>query len=486
LYLAEVFANTADRVNVTGSARLAGTVSPINTGGNLTNSYTIASATGGVIGAFQALSPLGFPSFLSASLGYTPTTVELHLDSNIVQTPGLTRNQAAVAATLDGSFNGGRGSLPALFGLRAGQLPTAMDALSGEGISGTQETAFGADRMFMSLMMDQGALWRSGETIDPDGLANGPARVQDASLKPSEKSKPVDKSMLNVPIYQPRWHSWLTGFGTSWKLDGEAGIGSASLSHKTGGLAGGLDYQFAPEISAGFAVGGSSSTFSVPGRITSGDLDGAHVGGYGVKTWGSFYAAGAVSFSSFSNSTNRIIAGVGPTEVATGSFDSNLLSGRLEVGSKQALGSLAVTPFVAAQVSKLWQNGFSETNIPPAGAGVLGLTENSRAVSSLPTFVGAQLEGRFYFPGGMMVSPYARLSWVHEFKTTRNVTGSFIALPETLFTVDGPHAARNSGKAEAGFKFAVTQNVKAFASFDGEFSSRAPVYAGRGGVIVTW
>src|SRR5882672_3694116 len=106
--------------------------------------------------------------------------------------------------------------------------------------------------------------------------------------------------------------------------------------------------------------------------------------------WGSgFYTAGALSFSTSHNSTTRTIAGVGPTEIATGSFGNNLLSARLEVGSKQALGLASVTPFAAVQFSQLWQNGFTEANVPPAGAGVLGLTERSVAVSSLPTFLGA-------------------------------------------------------------------------------------------------
>src|SRR5215831_10732630 len=56
--------------------------------------------------------------------------------------------------------------------------------------------------------------------------------------------------------------------------------------HNTGGLAGGLDYQFGPDVLAGFAVGGSSSNFAVRDGITSGHLEGAHFGGYGVKTWG--------------------------------------------------------------------------------------------------------------------------------------------------------------------------------------------------------
>jgi outer membrane autotransporter protein len=156
------------------------------------------------------------------------------------------------------------------------------------------------------------------------------------------------------------------------------------------------------------------------------------------------------------------------------------------MGSKQALGWLAVTPFAAVQVSELWQNGFMEANVPPPGAGVLGLIENSIRVASVPTFVGAQFDSRFYFPGGMMVSPYARLSWVHEFNPTRQVTASFIALPGTLFTVDGPRAAHDAARVEVGSKVAITRNVKAFASFDGEFSNRAQAYAGKGGVIVAW
>jgi hypothetical protein len=64
-------------------------------------------------------------------------------------------------STLIKCVNGG-GTLPALFGLSRTQLPAAMDMLSGEGVSGTQETALGAAGMFTSIMMDQGAFWRNG------------------------------------------------------------------------------------------------------------------------------------------------------------------------------------------------------------------------------------------------------------------------------------------------------------------------------------
>src|SRR5947207_13349705 len=98
------------------------------------------------------------------------------------------------------------------------------------------------------------------------------------------------------------------------KLAGEAGIGSADLSHNTGGLAGGLDYQFAPDLLAGFALGGSSSNFSVSDRITSGHLEGAHFCGYGVKTWCPHYAAGSLVFSRFPHTESPGAVAYGPID----------------------------------------------------------------------------------------------------------------------------------------------------------------------------
>jgi autotransporter-associated beta strand protein len=488
IYFAEIGGGTADRIKVTGTATLGGAVVASFLDGHLTNHYTILSAAGGRTGTFDDLVPLNAPAFVTASLAYTPTTVDLNLTSGLGQVAGLTGNQAAVAAALDNSFNTGKGTLSGLSGVGASQLPAAMAMLSGEGISGTQDTAFGAAGMFMSMMMDQGAFWRSGESIDVNGVTMSGQPMQYApSAKAGMSEHPAFKAIAQAQaFYQPRWRAWATGFDGTWKLNGEPGIGSDTLSHNTGGMAGGLDYQFAPDVLAGLAFGGSSSNFSAADRFTSGHLDGAHFGGYGVKTWGPLYAAAAMSFSTYRNSTTRTIAGVGPLETATGSFGSNLLGGRLEVGSKHIFGRFSVTPFAAVQFAQLWQKGFTEANVAPAGAGVLGLTERSVAVSSLPVFLGAQFDSRFYLPSGMTVSPYARLSWVHELNPNRQVTASFIALPETSFTVDGPRAARDAARIEVGSKLALTRSVKAFASFDGEFSDRTQAYAGKGGITIAW
>jgi autotransporter-associated beta strand protein len=489
LYMVEVEGNTADRTNASGTATLAGSVGVSYLGGHPERRYTILSAAGGRTGTFDSLAPMNLPAFFSASLAYTPTDVELTLESGLSR-HARTRHHSAVAAALDHSFNSGGGTLPALFGLAAKDIPAALDMLSGSGVSGTQETALGAADMFTSIMMDQGAFWRQGETVDVNGITFGVEPLPYASSKKSKTSgHPAFQAMLTkAPVlYQPRWRAWLTSFDGSAKLAGEADIGSADLTHNTGGLAGGLDYQLRPDVLLGLAFGGSSSNFSVRDRITSGHLDAAHFGGYGVKTWGWLYAAGALSFSTFRNSTTRTIASIGPTETATGSFGSNLLSGRVEVGAKQVFGRFAVTLFAAVQFAELGQKGFTETNpVPPGAPGPLGLTFGSTHASSLPTFVGAQFDTRFVFSNGMALSPYARFSWVHEFHPDRTINAVFIALPAAAFTVDGPRAARDAARIEAGGKLAMLPNAWLFASFDGEFSNRSQSYAGKGGVRIAW
>ncbi len=51
-----------------------------------------------------------------------------------------------------------------------------------------------------------------------------------------------------------------------------------------------LNGKASPDALVGLAIGGGSN-FLVRDRITSGHLEAAHLGGYGVKTWGALYAA---------------------------------------------------------------------------------------------------------------------------------------------------------------------------------------------------
>ena len=491
LYLVEVYGGTSDRIDVTGNAALGGTVLAAYTGGNLTNKYTIVSAEGGRNGTFESLASSGWPSFITASLGYTSTTAVLNLNSEIGKTAGLTPNQAAVATALDGSFNLGRGTLPALFGVPQSQLPQAMTTLSGEGITGAQETAFGTANIFTSLLMEQGAFWRSGNPVDPYGVSLNPGDGRALGYAPAVKStRPSPEAAFAAALPEAnrgRWRAWFSGYDATWRLSGQADIGIGSLRHDAAGGAGGVDYQLNPDLLLGLAFGGSSGHFSLPDRATSGQQDAVQLGLYGVQKWGQMYAAGTVSLGFFDTTTTRSIGGFGAIQTANGRFNSTAVTGRLELGWRRPWTSqISVTPFAAVQISQLWQGSFTETNSGAAATGPLGLSYYDQSSFSLPTFLGAQFDGRFQLTNDVLWLPYLRASWVHEFSRSRDISATFIALPNAAFSVEGARPAANAARVSIGANVAIKRNISFFANFDGEFSVGGQSYAGKGGLRAAW
>jgi autotransporter-associated beta strand protein len=135
-YLTTVARSTASSTSVAGVATLSGNELSLFEPGSLINSYTILSAAGGRTGTFDVFTAIGLPSFVSAALNYTATDVTLDLTLQIAGVDGLSRNERAVGGGLDDAFNSG-GGIPeklnaALFGLSEGELPAALNALSGE------------------------------------------------------------------------------------------------------------------------------------------------------------------------------------------------------------------------------------------------------------------------------------------------------------------------------------------------------------------
>jgi outer membrane autotransporter protein len=114
------------------------------------------------------------------------------------------------------------------------------------------------------------------------------------------------------------------------------------------------------------------------------------------------------------------------------------------------------------------------------------LNVQARSVSSLPTFLGAQVDTRVAVPYGMTWVPFVRASWVHEFMPDRSIAAAMGILPTGTFIVDGPRAAGDAARIEAGSNLYLLQNVSLFGKFVGEYSAHASSSAGNGGLRVTW
>jgi uncharacterized protein with beta-barrel porin domain len=401
------------------------------------------------------------------------------------EVPGLTPNQQAVGNALERGYSTSLTGDAATFytNILTTTSTDVLDQLSGQGTSAAQGASFMTGGLFNQTMMQQVWLWLNGG----GGNAIGGA-LPYAATEARKPGHDAFAAMQPKPAEAGRWHAWASGFGADREVYGDAAQDLAGQTQRTAGGAVGVSHQVHPDLLVGVAVGGSGSTFSVSSLSTSGRVNAGHFGIYAVKTMGPAYLAAAVNYARLDNSTERTISGAGPTENATGDFAADQVSARIELGRVYRFGGINVTPFVAVEPAALWQHAYTETSTVAGGggAGVLGLSYDANTVTSLPAFLGAQIDARYVLPGGQMLSPRLRAAWVHEFSTERPIQASFVSVPGTGFTVDGARAGSDALRLGAGATLAFNTKAYLFANLEGEFSDAGRTYAATGGIRLTW
>jgi uncharacterized protein with beta-barrel porin domain len=417
-----------------------------------------------------------------------PDTSALTLLMNLgdlLEGGGLSENQTEVAQSIIDLINANSGNpvIDALGSVPLSELAAALNSISGEGVSGAQETAFGSTNMFMSAVMGQATFWRDNTS---QGIVAMAPTAGPLKLGPTDEGPEASGIARDRP---GTWRLWASGFGGTASLNGNAQVGSANLNSPTAGLASGLDYQITRSTLVGIAGGFTTSNFSVDQRRTSGTVEGPHVGLYGVERLGQFYLAGIAEYANFNNETERhiVLGGPVPTERANGNFDSEDLSGRLEAGWELSVGQLNVTPFAGMQWSRLRSDGFTENSVTLNGdKGIFGLKFDSQDETSRLSSLGLQLDTRIELADGMTLSPFGRVAWLHEFNPERSIFATLVSLPDAAFTIEGAAAASDAARVNTGLKLDITERTAIFGFFDGVFSDQGQSYGGTGGVRVLW
>ncbi|GLR87344.1 hypothetical protein GCM10007857_40550 [Bradyrhizobium iriomotense] len=465
------------------SAQLGGTLRAVVQAGLYQSSTTysgVVQSSGAVTGQFSSI--VSSSVFLTAAATYSTGSVDLTLTRiGFGSVSGETANQRAVGNALEAGYSTALTGSAATFysNLLQSVSVRVLDQLSGEGTSGAQNTAFAAGAQFGQTMDGQMNAWRAGSR----GSDASAGALGYAEERPTTSAFAALKA---PPLAQPQWHAWASGFGAAQSLSGDAATGSAGFSDRVVGGSIGVDHLVNPDLLVGIAAGGSSATFNVDDRATSGRLDGAHVGAYAMQRFGAAYVSAQLAYSHFNNSTTRSITGIGADEIAKGSFGSDQLGGRFEVGRSYDFARVSVTPYAAIQAAQLWQAAYTETSTTAAGPGVLGLSYAAHTVSSLPVFLGTKFDGRVEVGNGMMWMPFANVAWVHEFSPTRAVTATMISMPVAAFTVEGARAASDAGRIEVGSRLALNRWSELSARFTGEFAKGSQSYAGTGSFKVSW
>lgn len=464
---------TSDSLLVTGVARLAGTVQAVfQSGTQFAKSYTILTATGGLTGTFGQLTTLNLPAFFAGNLTYTGTDVSLNVQAASGSLPGLGSNQQTVGRVLDTAFNSGPGlnQMSGLYSVTAAQLPGVLTTLSGSSASVGQSVTLSAGSQFASFL-----------TTRADTRATQQA---DAGRGDAEVAEACDVSV--ACDMEHRWSAWASGFGGAQWINADSKTGAAGGQQSIAGGAFGSDYRAGTDTYIGFAGGVSSLNYSVPNSGATGQATGGHFGIYGLHGWDTLYVSGSLTYSRFDGTATRSIVGIGPTETEKSSSISHQLASHLEVGRSFDTGGAKVTPFFAIEPAQLWQPGVTETSVTLNGTpGVFGLTYQPQSTTSLPTVLGAQVDGETQL-NARMLKGWVRLAWVHELLTARSVSAGFNTLPGSNFTVDGATAASDALRLNFGGSYAVAAQVSLFANGSAEFSDRGQSIGGTAGVRMTW
>ncbi len=474
-YLVETNASgQSDLINVTGTPGTVklngGSVQVIGASGVYAPSrtYTILSASGGVTGAFDAVTSL-YP-FLLASIGYDANNVFLTLTPGGFAAGAATRNQAAVGAALDRSVAGATGDFTTVVGTMAAYSLAGgrhtMTALSGEayGAFGTANVA-GA-YLFMNTIGQQ--------TSAAHGVAAGAAGPRVTFTKACDAS-----------VCEPGpWSVWLSGIAGFGSVAGDTNAGG--VSYNAGGLAGGVDYRVDPRLLVGVAIGYLNGHQSVDGFGGSGRSDSYLASIYASYSEGPFWADAIAGYAYNDNRLTRqsALPGLG-LRTANGDAGADQFLGQVEAGWRFGLAvpnAVTIGPYGRLQASTVSQGAFTEW-----GAGAISLNVSEQSTDSVRSTLGAEMTAAIDVGAGNKLGLLFRVGWAHEFADVeRPVTAAFAGAPGSVFTVVGATPARDAAALTVAANTAVGKATSLYLRYDGELGGGSDAHAFSAGLRMTW
>lgn len=475
-YVAEIQGAVADRINVTGTAALAGTLKLALLPGaySFGAPYTLLSAQGGLGGTrFGTVDPSsGFGAGVAANVAYTANDLLVTLSakplSGLVNGPA---NAHAVAAGLDRAVAGGAdpSALFGIYNLPASAMPAAINQLSGEVHTAVPAMAFSAGDQFLRAMLDPFAAGR-------ETMASGAAAFSDLATR--KGAPPTDSAQPSAPAYTV----WGAAFGTSGRSNGSAWVGSARRDLDDAHLAVGADLWIAPGTMLGFALSGGNANASLASGLGKASADVFQAGLYGTTRLGPLNLAAAVGYGVLDTEVKRSVPLLG--SALSSSYTTTAWSGRLQASLALAdWGGFTVSPLAALQALQARSPARVEANWAGANAGALVVGKRSDATSR--SELGLQLDYASALDGRALAG-YLRAAWAHYYQREANLSASLTGLAGSGFAIEGARAPRNSALLAAGLDLRLSPSVTIGAHLDGELSESSRRIGGQARLRVSF
>ncbi len=419
---------TADRLNASGTAQLAGTVVPhILNLGPAPQTFTILSAAGGATDNGVTVQNTAVMRY--QLLFPNPTDVELAVLGVNFAPSGLTPNEQAAAQHLQQSFLAGGGGLSNLLnflsGLDFAAFASSLDHLHPEPY----------------LAQAQARLWSGVDFAN--SLFSCPLPANDGQSLLGEGS-----------CY------WLRPNGHVASLDAYNGF--MGFNERAAGLTGGAQGEFAQNWYLDVGAGYERSTIDTDTSSARGNV---FHGGAALKyIRNNWLVAGSVSGSVARYDTSRY--GIPTAGTATAHADTDTLDLRLRLAYAFGTPALYVKPLVDFDAVGLWRGAIHET-----GAGALDLNVQSKT-DWLASAAPAVELGTRWVQGGATWRPYLRAGVRFLSKGDVSATASFAGSPAGVapFTVTSP-LDRTLAEVSAGFDVWKGQRYSLQVSYDGRFGT---------------
>lgn len=460
----EVQGAAADRINVSGTASLAGTLRLLPLGGSyaFNTPYTLIAAQGGRSGTFSTVSTQGsFGAGVTSEVSYTPNAVNLTLTPASLATvlgqgaggggssPAVPGNLAALIAALDAARAAGR-DLSAFFGAYnapAALLGTALNQLTGEVTTASNGMGLLAGQEFMTTMLNpfrEGRETVLGSRIRPDESADG------------------DDWFGGPP---QRYAMWGQATGAYSRLSGDGAAGSATRSARGAGFAMGFDMAVGTQSMVGVALAAGETSASLSGGLGSSRSWTGQLGVNGMTRVGPFTLQGAAALSFLDVESKRTLYFLGADQLRA-DYGARVWSTRIEARHDGlARGPLRLQPMVAVQAQVVQTDAYSERG------GAAALRVEGSTNSNVRTELGFQADalGRV---AGRPARGFLRAAWAHYLLREESATMSFLALPGTGFSAQGARGDRDSAVLALGGEAEIAPRWTLGARLDSELSAR--------------
>ena len=399
-----------DRIVVTGTARLAGTLNIVNFGGNDSlaygQQYPFLTATGGITGEFDTITA---PATFRGRFLNQGTTGTILIAPDTYTRVAVTPNQRNVAKALDSFIlakNGDRETVSIALDLQtAEQYPAAFEAIMPGFYESLPDIVIEQAYTQTQLLNQRLSSVRFGaQGFQYIGISEQPIK-HDRDGKSTMAPKSVSP-IVEVPGLT-NWNSWVMGVG---EFSNARGTSAPNYRNSAGGFLVGADYRFSENFSSGLFAGYQYNYAKYNGG-GSNRGNSALFGLYGTyKNEDGYYADSIIGGGYTGFQTRRPIKFSTIDRTARANPGTGQFNAAINLGKDWTLDKFIVGPLLGLQYTYAGTSAFTEQ-----GADSLDLAVGSQNTSSLRSSLGGRIAYLWDISKGIRLIPEVRAQWMHEF-----------------------------------------------------------------------